>query len=159
MHLDLGSSVQFSSVAQSCPTLRPYGFAARQASPSINNSRSLLRLMSIKSVMPSNHLILCHSLLLLPSIFPSIRVFSNESVLHIRWPKYCSFSFSISPPVNIPDWFPLGWTGWISWLDLGKRNQKKVPVNLPSRPLTPISTGLPWGLGDFRVGQSAQRKV
>ena len=63
----------------------------------ITNSRSLLKLMSIKSVMPSNHLTLCHPLLLLPSIFPSIRVFSNESTLHIRWPKYCSFSFSISP--------------------------------------------------------------
>ena len=63
----------------------------------ISNSQSLLKLTSIKSVMPSNHLILCHPLLLLPSIFPSIRVFSIESVLHIRWPKYWSFSFSISP--------------------------------------------------------------
>ena len=71
--------------------------AALQASLSITNSRSLLKLMSTESVMPSNHLILCHTLLLLPSIFPSIRVFSNESVLHIRWPKYWSFSFSISP--------------------------------------------------------------
>ena len=72
--------------------------AACQGSLSITNSWSLLKLMSIESVMPSNHLILCHPLLLLlPSIFPSIRVFSNESVLHIRWPKYCSFSFSISP--------------------------------------------------------------
>ena len=70
---------------------------ARQASLSITNSRSLLKLMSIESVMPSSHLILCFPLLLLPSIFPSIRVFSNESVLHIRWPKYWSFSFSISP--------------------------------------------------------------
>jgi len=71
--------------------------AARQASLSITNSRSLLKLMSIESVMPSNHLILCFPLLLPPSIFPSIRVFSNESVLRIRWPKYWSFSFSISP--------------------------------------------------------------
>ena len=71
--------------------------AARQASLSITNSWSLLKLMSIELVMPSNHLILCHPLLLLPSVFPSIRVFSNESVLHIRWPKYWSFSFSISP--------------------------------------------------------------
>ena len=70
--------------------------AAHQASLSITNSRSLLKLMSIESVMPSNHLILCCPLLLPPSIFPSIRVFSNESVLHIRWPKYWSFSFSIS---------------------------------------------------------------
>ena len=71
--------------------------AARQASRSITNSQSLLKLMSFESVMPSNHLILCHPLLLLPSIFPSIRVFLNESVLHIRWPEYWSFSFSISP--------------------------------------------------------------
>ena len=71
--------------------------AARQASLSITNSQSLLKLMSIESVMPSNHLILCYPLLLPPSIFPSIRVFSNESVLHIRWPKYWGFSFSISP--------------------------------------------------------------
>ena len=71
--------------------------AARQASLSITNSRSLPKLMSIESVMPSNHLILCHPLLLLPSIFPRIRVFSNESLLGIRWPKYWSFSFNISP--------------------------------------------------------------
>ena len=71
--------------------------AALQASLSITNSRSLTKLMSIESVMPSNHLILCRPLLLLPSIFPSIRVFSNESALHIRWPKYWSFTFSISP--------------------------------------------------------------
>ena len=71
--------------------------AARQASLSITSSQSLLKLMSIKSVMQSNHLILCHPLLLTPSIFPSIRVFSNEPILHIRWPKYWSFSFNISP--------------------------------------------------------------
>ena len=70
--------------------------AAQQASPSITNSHSLLKFMSIESVMPSNHLILCHPLLLPPSIFPSIRVFSNESVLPIRWPKFWSFSFIIS---------------------------------------------------------------
>ena len=71
--------------------------AARQDSLSITNSWSLLKLMAIESVMPSNHLILCHPLLLPPSIFPKFRVFSNESALHIRWPKYWSFSFSISP--------------------------------------------------------------
>ena len=71
--------------------------AAHQASLSITNSRSLLKLMSIDSVMPSNHLILCHPVLLLPSIFPSFRVLSTESVLHLRWPKYWNFSFSISP--------------------------------------------------------------
>ena len=71
--------------------------AARQASQSITNSWSLLKLISIESVMPSNHLILCRSLLLPPSVFPSIRVFSNESALHIRWQKYWSFCFSITP--------------------------------------------------------------
>ena len=76
-------------------SLRSPWTAARQVSPSITNSQNLLKLMSIGSVMPSNYLILCHPLLL-PSIFPSIRVFSNESVLHIRWPRYWSFSFSIS---------------------------------------------------------------
>ena len=85
-----------------------------QASLSITNSQRLLKLMSIESVMPSNHLILCCPLLLLLSIFPSIRVFSNESVLCIRWPKYWSFSFSISPSNEYSGWFPLGWTGWIS---------------------------------------------
>ena len=86
--------------------------AAHQASLSITNSQSLLKLMSIESVMPSNHLILCCPLLLPPSIFPSIKVFSNESVLHIRWPNIgVSASFL---PVNIQDWFPLRWTGWIS---------------------------------------------
>ena len=91
------SSVYFSPVAQSCPTLVTPRTAACQASLSITNSRRLLKLMSIDLVMPSNHLILCRPLLLLPSIFPSIRVFSNESVLCIRWPKYWNFSFSISP--------------------------------------------------------------
>ena len=88
--------------------------AAHQASLSMTNSWSLLKLMSIESVMPSNHLILCRLFLLLPSIFPSIRVFSNESVLLIRWPKYWSFSFSISLSGDIQDWSLLGWTGWIS---------------------------------------------
>ena len=85
------------SVVQSCLTLRTPWTAARQASLSFTISRSFLKLMSIESVMPSNHLILCLPLILLPSIFPSIRVFSNESALHIRWPKYCNVSFSISP--------------------------------------------------------------
>ena len=94
--------VQFSSVNQLCPTLWTPCTAAHQASLSITNSRSLLKLMSITPVMPSNHLILCRPLLLLPSIFPSIRVFSNESALHIRWPKYWSFSFNISPSNEHP---------------------------------------------------------
>ena len=88
--------VQFSSVAQSCMTLCNPWTAACQASLSITNTQSLLKLMSIESAMPSNHLILCHPLLLPPSVFPSIRVFSNETVLCIRWPKYLSLSFSIS---------------------------------------------------------------
>ena len=88
--------------------------AAHQASLSITNSQSLLKLMSIESVMPSSHLILCCPLLLLPTILPSIRVFSNESSLRMRWPKYWSFSFNISPSNEQQDWFPLGWTSWIS---------------------------------------------
>ena len=88
--------------------------AACQASLSITNSQSLLKLLSIESAMPLNHLILCRPLLLLPSIFPSIRFFSDESVLHIRWPKYWSFSFSISPSNEYSGLIPLGLTGWIS---------------------------------------------
>ena len=87
--------------------------AARQASLSSTISQSLLKLTSIESVTPSNHLILCHPLLLLPSIFPSIRVFSNESALPITWPKDWSVSFSISTSMNIKGWFPLGLTGLI----------------------------------------------
>ena len=87
------SSVQFSHSVMS-NSLPPPWTAAHQASLTITNSRSLHKLMSIELVMPSNHLILCHLLFLLPSIFPSIRVLSRESVLHIRWPEYCSFSFS-----------------------------------------------------------------
>ena len=102
------------SVAQSCPALYNPRTAASQASRSITNSQSLLKLMSIKSVMPSNHLILCRPLLLPSSVFPSIRVFSNESALHIRWPKLWSFTFSISPSNE--------YSGLISfrmdWLDL-----------------------------------------
>ena len=107
-------SVQFSSVTQLCPIFVTPWTAARQASLLVTNSQSLFKLMSIKSVMPSNHLILCHPLLLLPSILPSITVFSNESLPHLRWPKYWSFSFSISPSN--------AYSGLISfrmdWLDL-----------------------------------------
>ena len=85
-----------------------------EASLSITNFRSLRKLMSIESVIPSSHLILCHPLLLPPSIFPSIRVFSNESVLHIRWPKYWSFSFSISPSNEYPGLISFR----MDWLDL-----------------------------------------
>ena len=108
------NSLQFSSVAQSCPTLCDPMDCSTQASMSITNSRSLLKLLSIESVMPSSYLILCHPLLLLPSIFPSIRVFSNESALHIRWPKYSSFSFNISPSNEHPGLISFR----MDWLDL-----------------------------------------
>ena len=88
--------------------------AAHQASLSITNSQSLPKLMSVESVMPSNHLFLCHPLLLLPSIFPSIRVFSNESALCIRWPKYWSFRVNISPSNEHPGLISFG----MDWLDL-----------------------------------------
>ena len=88
--------------------------AARQASLSITNSRSVLKLMSIELVMPSNHLILCRPLLLPPSIFPSIKIFSNESALHIRWPKHWSFSFNISPSNEHPGLVSFR----MDWLDL-----------------------------------------
>ena len=108
------SSVQFSLVAKSRLTLVTPWTAGSQAFLSITNSPSLLKLMSITSVMPSSHLILCHHLLLLPSIFPSIKVFSIESVLHIRWPKYWSFSLNISPSNEYSGLISFRWTGWIS---------------------------------------------
>ena len=105
---------QFSSVAQLCPTLCNPMDCSTPGSLSIINSRSLLKLMSIESVMPSNLLILCHPLLLLPSIFPIIRVFSNETVL-LSGGQSIGVSASASVlPMNIQNWFPLGWTDWIS---------------------------------------------
>ena len=101
-HIIFPIAVQFSLVTQLCPTLHNPWTTARQASLSITNSWSLFKFISIQSVIPSNHLILSHPLLFLPSIFPSIRVFSNESVLHIRWPESWSFSFSISPSNEYP---------------------------------------------------------
>ena len=136
---------QFSSVTQSCPTLWYPWSAARQAFLSIISSRSPLKLMSIESVMPSNHLILCHPLLLLPSIFLSIRVFSNESVLWIGWPKYWSFSFSISPSNE--------YSGLISfrmdWLDLlaVQGTLKSLLQHDSSKALL----GLPWQSTIIRV--------
>ena len=137
--------------------------AARQASLSITNSWSLLKLMSIASVMPSTHLILCCPLLLLPSIFPSIRVFSNESALHIRWPKYGSFSFNISPSnehlglVSFRmDWLNL--SGWISVLV--KRNLTKLNNNIEVK-------GKFWekkvcyvvASADHKIDESSEREV
>ena len=107
---------EFSSI-QSLSRVRHFAtpwIAACQASLSITNSRSSLKLMSIESVMPSSHLILCRPLLLLPPIPPSIRVFSNESTLHMRWPKYWSFSFSISPSNEHPGLISFR----MDWLDL-----------------------------------------
>ena len=113
----IATCIHISQLVQSLSHIRQFATpwtAARQASLSITNSWSLLKLISIKSVITSNHLILCHPLLFPPSIFPSIRVFSNESVLHVRWPKYWSFGFSVSPSNE--------YSGLISfrmqWLDL-----------------------------------------
>ena len=103
--------------------------AACQASLSITNSGSLPKLTSMESVMPSNHHILWFPLLFPPSILPSIRVFSSESALHIRWPKYLSFSFSGNIPMNIQDGFPLGWTGWISLQSKGQVPWTVVHLN------------------------------
>ena len=131
-HLDFQhSSVQFSSF-QSLSHVRLFASpwtAARQASLSITNFRSLLKLMSIELVMPSNHLILCRPLLLPPSIFPSIRVFFNESVLRTRWPKYWSFSFSISPSNEHSGLISFR-MDWLDWLDsLQSKGLLKVFAN------------------------------
>ena len=129
--LDTFSSVQFSSVAQLRPTLcNLMDYTTRQDSLSITSSQSLLKLMSIESVMPSNHLILCHPLLLLPSIFCSIRVFSNQWALRIRWPKYWSFNVSPSSEYSGLISFRMDWLdllavqGTLNWESiLKKKNQ------------------------------------
>ena len=107
-------SFQFSSFSHSVvsDSATPW-ITARQASLSITNCWTSLKLTSIESVIPSSHLIFCHPLLLLPPIPPSIRVFFNESTLHMRWPKYWSFSFSIIPSKKIPGLSPSEWTGWL----------------------------------------------
>ena len=110
----LSLSVQFNSVAQSCLIFATPWIAARQASLSITNSRNPTKPTSSESVMPSIHLILCHPLLLLPPIPPSIKVFSNESTLRMRWPKYWSFSFSINPSNEHPGLVSFR----MDWLDL-----------------------------------------
>ena len=116
IHCDMPSKGKsnFISVTQLCPTLCVPMNRSTLGLSAITNSRSSLRFMSIKSVMPPSHLILCHPLLLLPSIFPGIRVFSNESVLRMRWPKYWSFSFSISPSKEHPGLISFR----MDWLDL-----------------------------------------
>ena len=139
-NLWMGRSVQFCCSVVS-DSAAPWTTAG-QTSLSITNSQALLKLMSIESVMPFNHLILCHSLLLLPSIFPSIRVFSSESVLRIRWPKYWSFSFCISPSNEYSelisfrtDWFDLRFfcflqhlrpIGQVLYILLQKQTNKKL---------------------------------
>ena len=110
-HIQL--SVQFSSLAQWRPTICD-PMNRRQASLCITDSWSSFKIMSIESVIPSSHLILCRPLLLLPTTPPSIRVFSNESALHLSWPKYWSCSFRINPSNEHPGLIPLEWTGWIS---------------------------------------------
>ena len=133
-------SVQFSSVTQSCLTLCDPMDCSKPGLPVITNSRSLLKLMSIALVMPSNHLILCPPLLLPPSIIPSIRVFSNEPVLHIRWPKYWSFSISTSNEYS--GLISLGLTGWISLLSKGLSSLLQHHISKAS---------LLWRLGFFIV--------
>ena len=125
------SSVQFNSVSQLCLTLNPRT-AARQASQSITNSQSPPKPMSIESVMPSNNLMLCHPILL-PSIFPSIRVFSDESALCIRWSKYWSFSFNISPSSENSGLIYFRMDYWISLQSKGLKNllqhhSSKAPI-------------------------------
>ena len=115
-NLSLNFTIQFSSLSHVQLFVSQWN-AAHQASLSITYSQRLLKCMSIKSVMPFNHLILCHPLFLLPLILPSIKVFSSESVLHIRWPKYWSSASVL--PMNIQDWVYLGWTGLISLLSKG----------------------------------------
>ena len=149
--------IQFSSVQLlSCVWLfvTPWN-AACQGSLSITNSLSLPKLMSIESVMPSNHVILCHSLLLLPSIFPSIRVFSHESVLRIRWPKYWSFSFNISPSNEYSGLISFR-TDWLGLLavqgtlkSLLQHHSSKVSILWPS-----LSISIMWVIdfGDDLIG-------
>ena len=129
-------SVQFSSVAQSCPTLCNPWTVAHQASLSVTNSRSLLKLISIKLVMPSSHLILCHPLLLLPLIPPRIRVFSSESTVRMRWPKYWNFSFSISPSKECPGLISFR----MDWLDLLARDPQE------SSPTPQVKSTNSWAL-------------
>ena len=117
------------SVAKSCSTVCDPWTAVGQASLSFSISQSLLRFMSIELVMLSNHLILCWPLLLLPSVFPSIRVFSSELALHIKWPKYWSFSFSISSFNELQGWFPLGLTGFLSFQCKGLSTAYIVSLN------------------------------
>ena len=127
------SSVQFSSVTRSCPTLCDPMNQSTPGLPVHHHLPSSLRLTSIESVMPSSHLILCRPLLLQSPIPPSIRVFSNESTLHMRWPKYWSFSFSIIPSKEHPALISSEWTGWISLQSKGlSRVFSNTTVQIPT---------------------------
>ena len=147
------SSVQFSSV-QSLSHVWLFATpwtAARQASLSVTNSQSPPKPMSIELMMPSNHLILCHPLLLLASIFPSIRVFSSESALHIRWPKYWSFSFNISPSNEHPGLISFR----MDWIRMVQKFHWVIPVHRPQASciLHQTWTGMGWyGEGGGRRG-------
>ena len=135
-------------------SLQPHGLQhARLPCP----SPSLFKLMSIESMMPSNHLVLCHSLLLLPSIFPSSKVFSNESVFHIRWPKYWSSVSASVLPMNIQDWFPLGWTAWISLQSKGLSKVSYLSRGGKSRLIADMALLLE--SGDQSTGASASASV
>ena len=128
-----------SSVAQLCPTLcHPMD----HSTPGFPVHQSLLKLMSIRWVMASNHLILCHPFLLPPSILPSIRVFSNESVVHIKWAKYWSFSFSISPSNEYSGLIPLGLTGLISLLSSSTPQFKSINYSVFSFLYNPTLTSI-----------------
>ena len=131
------SSVQFSSVTQSCPTLCDPMNCSTPASLSITNSQSLLTLMPMEAVMPSSHLILCCPLLLLPPIPPNIRVFSNESTLRMRWPKYWSFSFSISPSNEHPGLISFR-MDWLDLLAVIREVQIKTPLRYLYNTFVPL---------------------
>ena len=157
MNLNIDCSVQFSSVQSlSCVRLlaTPW-IAARQASLSITNSQISLKLMSIESVMPFSHIILCCPTLLLPPIPPSIRVFSNESTLHMRWPKYWSFSLSIIPSKEIPGLISFR----MDWLDLGS-GIINMQVPGPSQNLMKPNF-YKWGLGiyNFLTNSTGKSKI
>ena len=147
------SSVQFILSVMS-DSLRPHALQHARLSVSITNSQSLLKLMCIRLVMPSNHLILCRPLLLLPSIFPSIRIFSSKSVLHIRWPMYWNFSFGITPSNEYSglisfrmDWFYLAVQGTLKSL-LQHHNSKASILRCSAFFIVQFSYpyGLPWWL-------------
>ena len=150
-YVTLLAKIQISSVHSGMSdSLWPHGLQ-HQASLFITNSQSLLKLMSIDSVMPSNHLILCHPLFLLPSTFPSIRVFSNESALHIRGPKYWISAPTSVLPMNTQDWSPLGWTGWIS---LQSKGLSRVFANTAVQKLSFLHSPTLTSIHDHRKNHS-----